>query len=44
LLAEIAADAGLPAGVLNTVQGIGETAGKALTEHEAIKAVAFRTR
>jgi 5-carboxymethyl-2-hydroxymuconic-semialdehyde dehydrogenase len=41
LLAEIAADAGLPAGVLNTVQGIGETAGKALTEHEAIKAVAF---
>jgi 5-carboxymethyl-2-hydroxymuconic-semialdehyde dehydrogenase len=41
LLAEIAADAGLPAGVLNTVQGLGEEAGKALTEHPAIKAVAF---
>jgi len=41
LLAEIAAEAGLPAGVLNTVQGLGEEAGKALTEHPAIKAVAF---
>ena len=41
LLAEIAADAGLPAGVLNVVHGLGETAGKALTEHEAIKAIAF---
>jgi 5-carboxymethyl-2-hydroxymuconic-semialdehyde dehydrogenase len=41
LLAEIAHDAGLPAGVLNCVQGFGETAGKALTEHPAIKAIAF---
>lgn len=41
LLSEIAAEAGLPAGVLNTVHGLGETAGKALTEHAAIKAVAF---
>ena len=41
LLVEIAYDAGLPAGVWNTVHGIGETAGKALTEHPAIKAVAF---
>ena len=41
LLAEIAHDAGLPAGVLNCVQGLGETAGKALTEHPAIKAIAF---
>ena len=41
LLAEICADAGLPPGVLNTVQGIGESAGKAVTEHEAIKAIAF---
>lgn len=41
LLAEIAHDAGLPDGVLNTVQGLGEGAGKALTEHPAIKAVAF---
>jgi 5-carboxymethyl-2-hydroxymuconic-semialdehyde dehydrogenase len=41
LLAEICAAAGLPAGVLNTVHGLGETAGKASTEHPAIKAVAF---
>jgi 5-carboxymethyl-2-hydroxymuconic-semialdehyde dehydrogenase len=41
LLAEIAAEAGLPPGVLNTVHGFGESAGKALTEHEAIKAIAF---
>ena len=41
LLAEACHEAGLPAGVLNTVQGIGERAGVALTEHEAIKAVAF---
>ncbi len=41
LLAEIAHEAGLPDGVLNCVQGIGETAGRALTEHPAIKAVAF---
>lgn len=41
LLAEICFDAGLPPGVLNTVQGFGETAGKAATEHAMIKAVAF---
>jgi len=41
LLAEICHDAGLPDGVLNTVHGTGEEAGKALTENEAIKAVAF---
>ncbi len=41
MLAEIAHDAGLPKGVLNCVQGYGETAGKALTEHPLIKAVAF---
>jgi 5-carboxymethyl-2-hydroxymuconic-semialdehyde dehydrogenase len=41
LLAEICAGAGLPAGVLNTVHGLGETAGKAATEHPAIRAVAF---
>ncbi|MDX1482193.1 MAG: aldehyde dehydrogenase family protein, partial [Woeseiaceae bacterium] len=41
MLAEIAHEAGLPDGVLNCVQGLGETAGKALTEHPAIKAVAF---
>jgi len=41
LLAEIAKEAGLPDGVLNTVQGIGDLAGRALTEHPAIKAIAF---
>ena len=41
LLAEACTDAGLPPGVLNIVHGMGETAGKAVTEHEAIKAIAF---
>ena len=41
LLAEICADAGLPDGVLNLVHGIGEVAGRALTEHPSIRAVAF---
>ena len=41
LLAEIALEAGLPPGVLNTVHGLGEHAGKSLTEHPAIKAIAF---
>lgn len=41
LLAEIAHEAGLPAGVFNSVNGLGETTGKRLTEHPDIKAVAF---
>ena len=41
LLAEIALEAGLPPGVLNVVHGFGESAGRALTEHPAVKAVAF---
>lgn len=41
LLAEIAHQAGLPAGVLNVVHGMGETAGKGLTEHPDIAAIAF---
>jgi len=41
LLARICAEAGLPAGVLNTVHGFGEDAGRALTEHPAIKAIGF---
>ena len=41
LLAETALEAGLPPGVLNVVHGLGETAGKPLTEHPAIKAIAF---
>lgn len=32
---------GLPAGVVNMVHGLGEDAGKALTEHPLIKAVGF---
>ena len=41
LLAEISQEAGIPAGVWNTVNGFGEVAGKTLTEHPAIKAVAL---
>ena len=41
LLVEIAHDAGLPAGVFNSVNGLGEVAGKALTEHPDIKAIGF---
>ena len=41
LLVEIAHAAGLPPGVFNTVNGLGEEAGRALTEHPDIKAVAF---
>lgn len=41
LLVEIAESAGLPKGVLNVVNGFGEEAGKRLTEHPDIKAIAF---
>ncbi|MCR8924272.1 5-carboxymethyl-2-hydroxymuconate semialdehyde dehydrogenase [Dasania sp. GY-MA-18] len=41
LLAEIAREAGIPDGVWNTVNGFGEVAGKRLTEHPAIKAIAL---
>jgi len=41
LLAEIGHQAGLPPGVLNLVNGMGEGAGRALTEHPDIKAIAF---
>jgi 5-carboxymethyl-2-hydroxymuconic-semialdehyde dehydrogenase len=41
LLADIALEAGLPKGVWNVVHGMGETAGKALTEHPDIKAIGF---
>ena len=40
-MVEIAEEAGLPPGVLNTVNGFGEDAGRALTEHKDIKAIAF---
>lgn len=41
ILVEIAHEAGLPAGVWNTVNGFGEEAGCALTEHPDIKAIGF---
>ncbi|RXG99240.1 5-carboxymethyl-2-hydroxymuconate semialdehyde dehydrogenase [Bradyrhizobium zhanjiangense] len=41
LLIEIAEEAGLPKGVWNLVNGLGEGAGKALTEHPLIKAIGF---
>ena len=41
ILMEIAAEAGLPPGVWNLVNGLGEEAGRALTEHPMIKAIAF---
>ncbi len=41
ILAEISQEAGLPEGAHNLVHGLGEDAGVALTEHDAIKAVAF---
>ncbi len=41
LLADIAADAGLPDGVFNVVQGIGAEAGAALTSHPGINRLSF---
>jgi 5-carboxymethyl-2-hydroxymuconic-semialdehyde dehydrogenase len=41
LLAEIMTEAGVPPGVVNLVNGVGEQTGKLLTEHPAIKATAF---
>ncbi len=39
--AEICREAGLPAGVLNIVQGVGAKAGQAIVEHPDVKAVSF---
>jgi 5-carboxymethyl-2-hydroxymuconic-semialdehyde dehydrogenase len=41
LLAEIMTEAGVPPGVVNLVNGVGERTGKLLTEHPAIRATAF---
>jgi 5-carboxymethyl-2-hydroxymuconic-semialdehyde dehydrogenase len=41
LLAEIMSEAGVPAGVVNLVNGSGEQTGRLLTEHAAIRATAF---
>lgn len=40
-LSELIHEAGIPDGVVNLVNGYGETAGKAATEHPDIRAVAF---
>ncbi|MBW3533812.1 MAG: aldehyde dehydrogenase family protein [Gemmatimonadetes bacterium] len=40
-LGELAAEAGLPPGVLNVVPGFGETAGAALVRHPDVDAIAF---
>ena len=39
--AELALEAGVPAGVLNVVQGLGAEAGSALVEHEDVDLVSF---
>ena len=41
LLSELCAEAGLPAGVLNVVHGLGPKTGSAMVEHPDIKAVSF---
>ncbi|MFI2433319.1 aldehyde dehydrogenase [Streptomyces sp. NPDC018693] len=41
LLADIAAEAGLPAGVLNVVQGYGAEIGDALTSHPDVRRISF---
>ena len=41
LFAQVCADAGLPPGVLNIVHGSGPSAGQALIDHPAIKAISF---
>jgi aminomuconate-semialdehyde/2-hydroxymuconate-6-semialdehyde dehydrogenase len=41
MLADITREAGMPDGVFNVVQGIGEEAGAALTAHPAIDRIAF---
>jgi aminomuconate-semialdehyde/2-hydroxymuconate-6-semialdehyde dehydrogenase len=40
-LAELLVEAGLPAGVVNIVHGIGNKAGRALTAHDGVAAISF---
>jgi aldehyde dehydrogenase (NAD+) len=40
-IGELAAEAGIPDGVINVITGYGETAGAALTEHHGVDKVAF---
>jgi acyl-CoA reductase-like NAD-dependent aldehyde dehydrogenase len=41
LLADLASEAGLPPGVFNVVQGIGEEAGAALVSHPLVRRISF---
>ena len=41
LLADLAAEAGMPPGVLNVVQGIGEEVGAALVSHPGVRRISF---
>jgi aldehyde dehydrogenase (NAD+) len=41
LMAELAVEAGIPPGVFNVVQGVGETVGAALVAHPAVDAISF---
>lgn len=41
LLARISVEAGLPAGVLNIIHGLGPTCGEAIVSHPQIKAISF---
>jgi 5-carboxymethyl-2-hydroxymuconic-semialdehyde dehydrogenase len=41
IMHEVLSAAGMPPGIVNVVHGLGEQAGKALTEHPAIKAIGF---
>ncbi len=40
-IAELAAEAGFPDGVINVVPGLGQTAGQYLAEHPAVQKIAF---
>lgn len=40
-VAQLAVEAGLPAGVFNVVVGLGSTAGSALVEHPAVRRISF---
>lgn len=41
LFSELCAEAGLPAGVLNLVHGLGQKTGSAIVDHPGVKAVSF---
>jgi len=41
LLADLATEAGFPAGVLNVVQGLGQEAGAALVSHPGVRRISF---